>query len=151
MLISYMSKHQINATLFYLLSFTWGAPVSVIGCIYALYFILTKHKPKRFGYCCYFESKLLKGAFNVGTFIFTSPNSTGDLLSHEHGHALQNCVYGIFMPFLVSIPSCLRYHYRRFMRKCLHKNPKNPYDNIWFENEATIIGNTLYKLLEKKP
>lgn len=150
MLISFMNKRQIKAPLFYLLSYTWGAPITVIGCIYALFFVLTKHEPKRFGYCCYFESKRLKGAFNVGTYIFTPPKPTTDLLSHEHGHALQNCLYGMFMPFLVAIPSCLRYHYRRFMRKCLHKKPKTTYDSIWFENEATIIGNTLYNLLEKK-
>lgn len=143
MLINTLQKHKLNKVWFYTLSFTWGLPITLIGCIYALIFAITNHKPKRFGYCLYFESKKLSGGFNVGPFIFVCSSPSRSLLAHEHGHALQNCFYGPFMAVLVAMPSCVRYHYRRFVRRCLKKPLKNPYDSIWFENEATVIGKAL--------
>ena len=41
----------------------------------------------------------------------------------------------------ISIASAIRYHYRNWIKK--HKPTINlpPYDSIWFEGEATKIGN----------
>ena len=147
MLKKALQSRTLSKPLFYLLSFTWGLPVTLIGCIYGLIFLIIGRRPKRFGYCYYFELKRLKGGFNIGLFIFSCENPNEALLAHEHGHALQNCFYGLLMPFIVSMPSCIRYHYRNFIRKYMHKRPKKPYDSIWFENEATVIGNALYNAI----
>ena len=130
----------IKKSLFYILTFTWGLPVTVSGCIIAFLFLITGHKPKRFGYCLRFESSRLKGGFSAGMFIFAKKGASKYLLCHEHGHGVQNCLYGFFMPFFVSIPSSTRYHYRKF-KKCILRRPNNtPYESIWFEAQATEFG-----------
>lgn len=129
--------------LFYLLSFTWGLLLNGVGAVYALLFLLTLHKPKRYLRCVAFESRFISGGFNVGIFIFTCKRPTASLLSHEHGHALQNCFYGPFMPFLVSAPSFIRYHYRSVKTRLLKKRNVRPYDAVWFESEASELGRIL--------
>lgn len=125
---------------FYILSFTWGLPVTISGCIIALLFLITGHKPKRFGYCFRFESKRLKGGCSAGVFIFSKKDPSSHLLCHEHGHGVQNCLYGPLMPFLVSIPSSTRYHYRNLKYRITRKPNKTPYESIWFESQATKLG-----------
>ena len=46
------------------------------------------------------------------------------------------------MPFVISIPSAIRYHHRKQIRK---KDPEKAkelpdYDSIWFEGQATEWG-----------
>ena len=51
------------------------------------------------------------------------------------------------MPFLVSIPSAMRYWYREYLvrkKKKLHSELP-PYDSIWFEGWATKLGDKYYK------
>ena len=64
------------------------------------------------------------------TFLVTS-----ELPTAEFGHSVQNCIYGPFMIFLVSLPSVIRYHYRNFT----HKGAEG-YADIWFEKQANIFG-----------
>lgn len=136
-----MSKHLlISKRRFYILSFTWGLIISLSGCIIAFLFLITGHKPKRFGYCIRFESSRLKGGCSAGIFIFSKIEPSMHLLCHEHGHGVQNCLYGPFMPFLVSIPSSTRYHYRNLKKKVLRRTNQTPYESIWFEAQATEFG-----------
>lgn len=131
---------KLSKRRFYLLSFTWGLLVTLSGCVLAFLFLLFGYRPKRFGYCFYFESRHLKGGFNAGIFIFVCGGASKRMLFHEHGHSIQNCLYGPAMPFLVSIPSTCRYHYRK-LRKLINKNCfLPPYDGVWFEKEATRFG-----------
>ena len=37
------------------------------------------------------------------------------LIRHEGGHGIQNIIFGVLMPFLVSIPSFIRYWYRKHL------------------------------------
>ena len=140
MLTKLLKKRFCSKWLFYFLNFTWGLLLTLVGSVYALLFIITLHKPKRFGYCIAFESKYIGGGLSVGIFIFTCKNPTDYLLQHEHGHAIQNAFYGPLMPFIVSIPSFTRYHYRNIKRKVFKKKNKTLYDAIWFEAEATALG-----------
>lgn len=71
------------------------------------------------------------------------------LLSHEHGHGVQNCIYGPLMPLLVSIPSSTRYHFRNFKKRFFKKAPKTPYESVWFEKEATVIGQRYTHLINR--
>lgn len=68
-------------------------------------------------------------------------------ISHEHGHAVQNCVFGVFMPILVTIPSVIRYWYREYVRNTKGWEYLKPYDSIWFEAQATNIGKNMFKEL----
>lgn len=124
---------------FYLLSFTWGLPMTLIGCIVAIILLATGHKPKKWGYCYYFEVGENWGGLELGPIFLTSRNPSEYTRNHEHGHAFQNCKFGFLMPFVVSIPSAIRYWYRRFKEKSGAPCTTGYYD-IWFERQASDLG-----------
>lgn len=128
-----------NKSLFYLLSFTWGLPMTLVGCVVGAILKAMGHKPKKWGYCYYFEVGENWGGVNLGPIFITSKNPTSSTKSHEHGHAFQNCKFGFLMPFVVSIPSAIRYWHRVFSAKA--GNPiKTSYYSAWFESEASTLG-----------
>lgn len=126
--------------LFYILSFTWGLPMTLIGLIVALVLICTGHKPKKWGGCWYFNVGGSWGGLELGAFFLTDGIDNKHVKNHEFGHAIQNCVLGPLMPFLVSIPSAIRYWYRT-IRENLGLRNETAYDAIWFEGSATRLGN----------
>ncbi len=125
---------------YYLLSFTWGIIVSAIGVIYSIALLLIGRRPKRFGHCVRFEIGRNWGGLNLGWLIITNKNPSRRLLEHEHGHGVQNIMLGPLMPFLVCIPSSLRYHGRNIIKRLRPKTKLKPYDSIWFEGWATRLG-----------
>lgn len=128
-----MKKHT-----FYLLSFTWGLPLTLIGLVVALVLLCLGKKPKKWGWCYCFEIGRYWGGLELGIIFITDKDSSDHTRNHEHGHAIQNCRYGFLMPFIVCIPSAIRYWYRE-----ISGNTKTPYDAIWFEGEATRLGTDL--------
>lgn len=137
----------VKFILFWLLSLTWGIIMTAIGLITAAAFIITFHKPKLFGCFVYFETGSDWGGFNLGPFFICSKNTSIVTKKHEAGHGIQNIIYGPLMPFIVSIPSAIRYHYRKYLIKSGKKkfNDLPLYDAIWFEKQATDLGNKLLK------
>ena len=127
---------KLRPGLFYLLSLTWGLPLTLCGALAALVMLLTGHRPKRWGPCVYFELGESWGGCEWGLFFLKCRRADLRLGNHELGHGLQNCLLGPLMPFVVSIPSALRYWTRR-LRKT---PPKTGYDDIWFEGQATRWG-----------
>ena len=122
------------------LSFTWGLPLTLIGAGVALALSLKGYKPTPLGHGMCFEVGENWGGLNLGYFSFVCKNSQPRTRSHEYGHALQNCVYGFSTPFIVTIPSAIRYWYRVYRYK-IGDPVKTPYDTIWFEHQATEWGN----------
>ena len=113
----------VKAIMFWLLSLTWGALMTLCGGVVALALLVT-------GW----------GGFELGAFFVVNKNPSLHILQHESGHGLQNIMLGVFMPFIVSIPSCIRYWWRECkIRKGLG-NTLPPYDRIWFEGWATRLG-----------
>lgn len=129
-----LSKHA-----FYLLSWTWGLPMTLIGAIVMLVLIIFGKKPKKWGYSYYIEVGEKWGGLELGMFFLTNKNPTTMTKTHEFGHGVQNCYFGFLMPFLVSIPSAIRYWYRIILRKCGRKI-KTSYYSIWFEKQANVLG-----------
>lgn len=130
----------MNRFTFYLLSFTWGLPLTIVGCVVALFLMMTGHKPKRWGYCWYFEIGENWGGLELGVVFLTQKHPTKHLKDHELGHGIQNCYYGFFMPFIVCIPSAMRYWYREYITRIKPEIILPPYDSIWFEGQATRLG-----------
>ena len=130
----------MNKKLFYLLSFTWGLPMSLIGSIVFLVLMIAGHKPKKFNYVYYIEVGNNWGGLNFGCFFITSKNPSLHTKQHECGHGIQNCIFGVLFPFIVTIPSAIRYWYRKLRYHRKGKNPKTKYDDIWFEGQATRLG-----------
>lgn len=132
----------IKGIVFWVMSLTWGLPMTLIGALCAFGLLITGHKPHRYYYFIYFEAGEGWGGFGAGGFFFVNRGPTQRIKRHESGHGLQNIMLGVFMPFFVSVPSCIRYWYREWLvrsgRKRYHDLPT--YDSIWFERWATKLG-----------
>ena len=137
----------MKKVLFWIASFTWGLPMTLIGAVAAIVLMLLGYKPKRFHYFVYFEVGEDWGGFECGCFFIVNKNATLHIKQHEAGHGIQNIMYGWFMPFVVSIPSAVRYFYRMWLirtgRYLYEELPH--YDSIWFEGQASELGRKYFK------
>lgn len=127
---------------YWVLSLTWGLPMTLIGLLVALVLLVTGHKPHRFGYTFYFKVGKSWGGLELGAVFITDANPSKHTLCHEHGHGFQNCLWGILYPFIVGIPSAVRYWNREYLVRFRNKKYSDlpPYDSIWFEGQATEWG-----------
>lgn len=132
----------MNAKKFWSLSCTWGIIMTLIGFIISIVLLVSGHKPKKYHCLIYFEVSRGWGGFNCGPFFFVNKNPSRHVLEHESGHGVQNTKYGLLMPFIVAIPSAIRYHYREYLVKYqgVKRSSLPKYDSIWFEKEATELG-----------
>ena len=126
--------------------------MTLIGCIVALVLVIAGYKPKRFGWCWYFEVGENWGGLELGAFFLVCKNAGIHVKYHEHGHAIQNCWFGFLMPFIVCIPSAARYWYREYLHsmKGVKYSDMPLYDSIWFEGQATRIGYDLCVMASKQ-
>ena len=137
---------RLPKPLYFFLSLTWGIITTLAGFFTALVMLSTGHKPRRWGYAWYFEVGKNWGGASLGpVFIKDRTNDSAHLKNHEFGHSIQNCYFGPLMPFIVGLPSSTRYRLRRFKEKVLKKSPKTPYDAVWFESQASRLGDDFMK------
>ena len=131
-----------DKTLFYTLSFTWGLPMTLIGYVAAIVLRALGYQPKKWGYCYYFEVGRYWGGVNFGPIFITCKDSSEHTKNHELGHAHQNCRFGLLMPFIVAIPSAIRYWSRIWAVNggFVEQNELPDYDSAWYEGDATKLG-----------
>lgn len=130
----------LKGILFWVASCTWGVIMTLIGAIVAIVLLVTGHKPHRFHYLIYFEVGSGWGGVELGAFFVVSRDASLHTKQHESGHGLQNIMLGVFMPFVICIPSAIRYWWRHFQIKKGRGATLPPYDSIWFEGWATRLG-----------
>ena len=132
-----MEKIVNNKFLYYLLQFTWGLLMNIVGSLVFTFLIIFAHKkPKKFHNCWYISVGKRWGGLELGTFFLIDSGESASTKYHESGHAIQNIIWGPLFPFIIGIPSAIRYWYRK-----LTPNKKHPpYDSIWFEGQATKWG-----------
>ena len=99
---------------YWLVSLTWGSIMTLLGAVIALALLLTGHRPGRLGPNVYFEVGRGWGGMEYGAFFFVERSAARETVLHEAGHGIQNLLLGPLMPFVVCIPSALRY----WMRNC---------------------------------
>lgn len=134
----------MKIALFYLLQFTWGILMNIIGILVFIPLILTGHLPRRYGLSFYIEIGEDWGGLELGFLFLVCKDPGTYLLTHEAGHGIQNIIFGPLYPFLVGIPSAVRYWYRelKYYKKGLE--PKTDYYDIWFEKQASDLGEKYY-------
>jgi len=128
-----------NKYLFYFLTFTWGLPLTLAGLLVSLVLLAAGLRPKRWKWAWYFELGSDWGGVNLGPCFIVDRESTPFLRDHEFGHSVQNCMYGPFMIFIVSLPSAARWWWFRWYERFGQKPPVGYYD-AWFERSANEIG-----------
>lgn len=128
----------MDKKLYYLLSLTWGLPLTIVGGLFALALMGSGFTPRRYGGCVYFEVGEGWGGLNLGLVFLCQVGAPDTLKTHEFGHSIQNCMWGVLMPFVVVLPSMTRYWLREI--KAARGANLPPYDAVWFEGQATKFG-----------
>lgn len=100
--------------IFWFLQCTWGSIMTLIGAAAALMLMIAGKKPKRLHQNIYFEIREDWGAIDLGPFFLCGKKSYYILKQHECGHSIQNIIFGPLFPFLIAIPSALRFLLRKF-------------------------------------
>ena len=129
----------MKKSIYYFLNFTWGIIMTLIGLISASVLLATKHKVNTYNGCLHFKIGENWGGVSLGIVIITDGTPTEHTLKHEYGHSIQNAMYGVLFPFIVGIPSMLRYWKREILKS--KGVVLEPYDSVWYEGEATAFGN----------
>ena len=140
----------MSETLFWILSWTWGFPMTFIGSLIFILLQLAGIKPSKNQYGWVFEIGEHWGGVEMGPFAIVNKNPSQHILDHEFGHSLQNCYIGPLMPF-ISIASAIRYWYREYLTrvKGMKYSELPDYDDIWFEGTATYLGKHYHKFTNK--
>lgn len=142
-------KKFILYVFYWLWSCIWGCLMTIIGAIIALAMLISGHKPHHIGPNVYFVIGENWGGVNFGPFfLICNRGQSTSTLYHEPGHGLQNLIWGPLMPFVVAIPSAIRYWYRELKYYRKGEYPTTDYDSIWFEGQATRWGNKVYNRKE---
>lgn len=144
----FLMKHM---WLYYFLNYTWGLIMTIVGwLVLGIICLFNPSKRKnlgKFGPVNYLTMGGTWGGLSLGTTTFIAGDMTDSWTlhtkCHELGHTFQNAILGPFAIFLVFIPSFIRYWNRRLRSKKGKEN--NPYDLIWFEGNATTIGECFYQ------
>lgn len=135
-----LSKHK---WLYYVLMYSWGGIMSLIGVIVSLILIICLKSPQSYNGTWYFKVSRSRGGVSLGSCFVRDENSIDSINKHEFGHTYQNAIFGPFFIFIIAIPSFIRYWYQVINTKKGKQNKS--YDLIWFEGSATTIGSYITK------
>ena len=143
------SKSQLF--IFYLLSFTWALPWTLVG-LFVLLFIAVFMRDKveirtiAGRVAVHFKDGKFGGA-SLGLVYLVGRYNSLHTNRHELGHTLQHIYWGPLFIFIIAIPSSLRcamwkpyrdWHFKKYKEYPI-------YDQIWFEGQATRLGYKYFK------
>ena len=127
---------------FYLLQFTWGLPVNIVGLL--VFLCCRKHfSSERF--CNSIVTCLPgdRGGLSLDIFIFLSTPDADHLRIHEYGHTVQCLFLGPLYWIIVVVPSAIWFHF--FIR--YRKKRNIPYDTLYCERWATALGEAMERTI----
>lgn len=124
--------------LFYLLQFTWGLPVNLIGLI-AYLCCRNRFPSKKFCNSVVTYLPGNRGGLSLGIFLFLSVHSEGEgrgLCAHEYGHTIQCLFLGPLYWVVIAVPSFIWCHFFDGYRRARNIS----YDSLYCERWATAWG-----------
>lgn len=134
-----LSKPGMKKRDYYIVQWTWGIIMNLIGgCVY-LYALFRKWPVEKYRNAIMIKAPKSFGGVNFGMFFVVGKNNE-HCAAHEYGHSLQNLHWGLAMPFVIAIPSAVRYWYRKIKYTNKGLKPPTDYDSVWFEAQATEYG-----------
>lgn len=135
-------KNSVKDFFFYLLQWTWGLPVNLVGGIAYLYCTKIKgRRHSRFGYANIVYLPWKSGGLSMGLFIFMKDNHpkkdwTYNTRIHEYGHTWQCLMLGPLYYLVVALPSVI---WCNFFGKYREKNNVSYY-KLYCEAWANKLG-----------
>ena len=147
----FILKHR---WLYYFMACTWGVIMTILGLIITLILAIVKiFIPKKIIFKQFYWIYSITvgpewwGGCEMGLMFLRDHNSSVNYINpHEFGHTFQNCLLGPLFPFMVAIPSAIRY----WLREIFPKKIWAPYDSAWFEDAATQCGVYAVRILSQK-
>ena len=141
-------EKNVKDFLFYLIQWTWGLPVNLVGGI--VFLICTKIKGRRwqkFGYSKIVYLPWNSGGLSLGLFIFMKDNHKSEKWTyntriHEYGHTWQCLLLGPIYYIVIALPSAIWCNFFEGYRK------KNNVSYYWLycENWANAWGQKFSKM-----
>ena len=104
---------KLESILFYVVQWTWGLPVNIVGGIaYLICTKILKHKHSKFGFSNIVYLPWNAGGLSMGLFIFVRDEEEKkewlyNVRIHEYGHTWQCLLLGPLYYFVVAIPSVI--------------------------------------------
>ena len=142
--------------LYYLLACIWGILLTIAGIVITAALWIASLFNKNIKFEKYYWIYNIKigpdywGGLEMGLMFIRDQKSIESVNAHEFGHTFQNCLFGPFMLFLVSLPSAIRYWYRELKYERKNLTCPTDYDAVWFEDAATQCGSYVINYLETK-
>ena len=105
--------HTLQDILFYIIQWTWGLSVNIVGGIaYLICTAVLKRPHQRFGKAFIVYLPWNAGGLSMGLFIFvkdghTKPEWTYNTRIHEYGHTWQCLLLGPLYYIVIAIPSVI--------------------------------------------
>lgn len=124
--------------MYYTLQWTWGIIMNIIGLAACGLAKLLKWPIQHYRKAIEIICPINFGGVSFGMFIIRGVKCN-NVLPHEYGHSIQNIIFGPLFPFIIGIPSALRYWYREINSEKI----TTPYDAIWFEGWASKLGKNI--------
>ena len=105
--------HTIQDILFYIIQWTWGLPVNIVGGIaYFVCAVIFKRPHQKFGKANIVYLPWNAGGLSMGLFIFVKdgnakPEWTYNTRIHEYGHTWQCLLLGPLYYIVIALPSVI--------------------------------------------
>ena len=141
-------KKSLKDFVFYLIQWTWGLPVNLVGG--TVFLICTKIKGRRwqkFGYSRIVYLPWNSGGLSLGLFIFMKDNHKSEKWTyntriHEYGHTWQCLLLGPIYYIVIALPSAIWCNFFEGYRK------KNNVSYYWLycESWANAWGQKFSKM-----
>lgn len=141
-------KNTLLDILFYLVQWTWGLPVNLVGGI--AYLICTRvlhRRRQKFGYANIVFLPWNSGGLSMGLFIFMKDNHKSEKWTyntriHEYGHTWQCLLLGPLYYIVIALPSAVWCNFFEGYRK---KNNVSYY-KLYCEGWANAWGQKFSKM-----
>lgn len=139
--------------LFYLVQWTWGLPVNLVGFIIYLICKLLGRKSEKFGHAWITYLPWNQGGLSMGLFIFMKADHpdktwTYNTRIHEYGHTWQCLLLGPLYYIVIAIPSAVWCNffegYRRKNKVSYYVFYPEKWANAWgqkFSGKQMIFSN----------
>ena len=104
--------------LFFLISFTWALPQTLLGLLLFLLNLREKHSIHRSAVLTEWKKEYY--GISLGLFIFTGHSAELGFRDHEYGHCVQSLLLGPFFLPVIGLPSilwCMLPVFRKLRRK----------------------------------